>query len=178
MIGDCVGGWPHGSAVCLYGQQYVDTCLARHHFHHLMVLYPHQIHPTAIRGCFVHLCRDVTLISEADLQHLDLVDIVIAGWSCQGHSRVRPGWGLEDPRSILFWDLIRLMQWWFAHQPSPPRYIFENVLLLGDSPDKVLEGQHCVCQYLGDPIIVDAANLGSYAHWPRWIWTTLHHYPL
>ena len=65
------------------------------------------------------------------------------------------------------------MQWWFSHQSSPPGYIFENVPLLGDSQDKVLEGRHYVCQHLGDPIFVDAVNLGFYAHWPRWIWTNL-----
>ena len=75
--------------------------------------------------------------------------------------------------SSLFWDLIRLIQWWFAHQHSPPGYIFENVPLLGDSRDKVLEGQHFVCKHLRDFIFVDAASLGSYTHRPRWIWTNL-----
>ena len=45
-----------------------------------MVLYPHQLDLTAIRGCFTRLPRDVTLISEADLRHLDRVNMVIAGW--------------------------------------------------------------------------------------------------
>ena len=45
----------------------VFTRMARHHFHMLMVLYSQQLHPTAIRGCFVCLPRDVTLISEANL---------------------------------------------------------------------------------------------------------------
>ena len=65
------------------------------------------------------------------------------------------------------------MQWWFTHQPTLPGYIFENVPLLGDSRDKVLEGGHYVRQHLGDPIFVDAASIGSYAHRPRWIWTNL-----
>ena len=65
------------------------------------------------------------------------------------------------------------MQWWFAHQYSPPGYIFENIPLLGDYRDKVLEGRHYVCQHLGDPVFVDAASFGSYAHRPRWIWTNL-----
>jgi hypothetical protein len=65
------------------------------------------------------------------------------------------------------------MQWWFAHQPSPLGYIFENPSLLGDSRNKVLEGRQYICQHVGDPIFVDAASLGSYAHRPRWIWTNL-----
>ena len=147
----------------------VSTRVARHHLHQLMVLYPQQLPPTAIHGCFSRLPRDVTLISEADLRHLGPVDMVIAGWPCQGHSRAGAGRGLEDPRSSLFWDLIWLMQWWFTHRPTPPRYIFENVPLLGDSRDKVLKGGRYIRQHLGDPIFVDAANIGSYAHQPRWI---------
>ena len=95
------------------------------------------------------------------------MNLVIAGWPCQGHSRTRAGRGLEDSTSSLFGDLIRLMQWWFAHQPSPPGYIFENVPLLGDSRDKVLEDIHYICQHLGDPIFVDATGLGSYSHRPQ-----------
>ena len=67
-----------------------------------MMLYPQQLHPAAIHGCFARLPRDVTLMSEADLRHLGLVDMVIAGWPCQGHSRVGASQGLEDPRSSLF----------------------------------------------------------------------------
>jgi hypothetical protein len=64
------------------------------------------------------------------------------------------------------------MQWWFAHQPSSRGCIFDNVYLLENSQNKVFEKQHYVCQHFGDPILVDAANLGSYCHQPRWIWTT------
>ena len=131
----------------------VSTRVAHHHLHQLMVLYPQQLPLIAIRGYFTRLPRDVTLISEANLRHLGPVDMVIAGWPCQGHSCARAGRGLEDPRSNLFWDLIRLIQWWFSHQPTPPGYIFENVPLLEDSRDKVLEGGHYVCQHLGDPIL-------------------------
>ena len=77
----------------------VSTHVVRHHFHQLMVLYPEQLDPAAIRVFFAHLHHDVTLISEANLQRLGPVDMVIAGWPCQGHSRARAGRGLEDPRS-------------------------------------------------------------------------------
>ena len=87
----------------------VSTRVVRHYLHQLMVLYPQQLFPTAIRGCFSRLPRDVTVVSEADLQHLGPVDMVIAGWPCQGHSRAGADPGLEDPKSSLFWDLIRLM---------------------------------------------------------------------
>ena len=88
----------------------VSIRVARYHFHKLIMLYSQQLYPTVIRRCFACLPRDVTLISEADLQHLGPVDIVIAGWSCQGHSCAGTGRCLEDPRSSLFWDIIRFMQ--------------------------------------------------------------------
>ena len=59
----------------------VSTRVARYHLHQLMVLYPQQLSPT---GCFSSLPNDVTLISEADLRHLGRMDMVIAGWPCQG----------------------------------------------------------------------------------------------
>ena len=101
------------------------------------------------------------------------MDMLIAGWPCKGHSRAGADRGLEDSKSRLFWDLIRLMQWWFAHQPSSPGLIFENVHFSGDSRNKMLEGQHYICQHLGDTIFVDAASLGFYSHRPQWIWTNL-----
>ena len=87
----------------------VYTRVARHHFHQLMVLYPHQLYPTVICGCFACLPRDITFISEVDLRHLGLVDMVIAGWPCQGHSRVGAGRGLEDPWSS---DGFIITYWW------------------------------------------------------------------
>ena len=122
----------------------VSTHVARHHLHHLMVLYPHQLHSIAIHGCFARLPCDVTLISEADLRHLGPMDMVIAGWPCQGHLRARAGGRLEDLMSSLFWDHIRLMQWWYSLQSFPLGYIFENIPLLGDSRKKVLEGDHYI----------------------------------
>ena len=89
----------------------VSTRVARHHLHQLMVLYPQQLYPTAIRGCFLRLLHDVILINKVDLRHLGQVDMVIAGWPCQGHSRAGAGRGLEDRMSSVFWNLIWLMQW-------------------------------------------------------------------
>ena len=129
-----------------------------------MVLYPQQVHPIAICGCFSRLHCDVTFINEADLQNFGPVDMGIAGWPCQGHTRARTCQCLEDPRSTLFWDL---MQWWFSHQSFFTRYIFDNVPLLGNFWDKVLEGGHYVRQHLSNSNFVHAASIGSYAYQPR-----------
>jgi len=152
---------------------FVSNRGARHHLQRLLALYPEQLPPSAIHGCFGQLPRDVTLISDEDLRRLGHVDLLIAGWPCQGHSRAGAGRGLDDPRSSLFADLMRLTQWWFTHQASPPGYIFENVPPLGDTRTKVREDGQYIHQLLGPPTFVDAASLGSYAHRPRWIWTNL-----
>ena len=60
----------------------VATCTNRHHLHHLMILYPRQLPPTAICRCFGHLCHDITLVSEEDLRRLGPVDLVTGGWAC------------------------------------------------------------------------------------------------
>lgn len=151
----------------------VPNRAAQHHLQRLLALYPEQLPPSAIHGCFGQLPRDVTLISDEDLRRLGHIDLLIAGWPCQGHSRAGAGRGLDDPRSSLFADLMRLTQWWFTHQATPPGYIFENVPPLGDTRTKVLEAGQYIHQLLGSPTFVDAAALGSYAHRPRWIWTNL-----
>ena len=68
----------------------VSTRVTCDHFHQLMVLYPHLLHPTAIRGYFTRLPHDVTFISEADLRHLGPVNMMIPGpFPCGGRPRFR-----------------------------------------------------------------------------------------
>jgi hypothetical protein len=113
------------------------------------------------------------MISDEDLRRLGHVNIIIAGWPCQGHSRAGTAQGLDDPRSNLFADLMRLTQWWFIHQSTPPWYIFENVPLLGDTRQKMVKDGEYINQILGTPTFLDVASLGSFAHRPRWFWTNL-----
>ena len=89
---------------------YVDNNIvvsraAKHHLELLRMRYPRQLPASAIQGCMSRLPADIALISEEDLQRLDRVDLVIAGWPCQGHSPAGLGQGLQDPRSSLFWEL-------------------------------------------------------------------------
>ena len=132
-------------------------------------MYPEELPSAAIHGCFSQLPRDVTVISEDDLRRLAHVDLLIAGWPCQGHLRAGAGRGLVDPQSSLFADLMRLIQWWYSDQSTPLGYIFENVPPLGNTRKKVLEDCEYIHQLLGGPTFVDGAALGSYGHWPRWI---------
>ena len=159
---------------------YVDNNImvnraAKHHLQQLRMQYPKQLPASAIQGCMSRVPLDVTLIGEEDLLRLGKVDLVIAGWPCQGHSRAGYRQGLQDPRSNLFWELLRLLHWWQRNQITRVAYILENVPPLGDVGAQVHEDAKVVCQHLGQPIAIDAAALGSYAHRLRWKWTNLAH---
>ena len=115
---------------------YVDnnaivSTAAKHHLQQLQMRYPKQLPASAIQGCMSRLPADIALIGQEDLQRLGRVDLVMAGWPCQGHSRAGLGLGLQDPRSALFWELLRLLKWWQRTQVTPVAYILENVPPLG-----------------------------------------------
>ena len=146
---------------------------AKHHLQQLQMRYPKQLPASAIQGCMSRLPADIALIGQEDLQRLGRVDLVVAGWPCQGHSRAGLGLGLQDPRSALFWELLRLLKWWQRTQVTPVAYILENVPPLGSVSAQVQADAQEVCLHLGEPVTVDAAALGSYAHRLRWKWTNL-----
>ena len=52
-------------------------------------------------------------------------------------------------------------------------YILENVPPFGHVGPQIQEDAQVVCRYLGSPMLVNAAALGSYAHRLRWKWTNL-----
>lgn len=78
---------------------------------------------------------DITKLRCGDLEP---VDIVVAGFPCQGHSIAGARGGLEDARSGLFFELIRVVKemrdYDILHrgrtaQTARPRYLLlENVI--------------------------------------------------
>jgi hypothetical protein len=139
----------------------------------LTAKYPQQLPYEATTQFQSVLPQDVQDIHEPMLQALGEVDLVIAGWPCQGHSQASGhGQGLADDRSRLFWHLIRILQWWQQHQPHKPvAYIMENVHPLSN-----VIGQRdlqVIRHFIGQEVVMDAAGLGSYAHRLRLKWTNL-----
>jgi hypothetical protein len=70
---------------------YVDTDeaarqMAKHHSRGLCVRFLELLTTTAILSSFYSLTGDISLILEKDLHWLRYVDLVIAGWPCQGMS--------------------------------------------------------------------------------------------
>jgi site-specific DNA-cytosine methylase len=64
--------------------------------------YPKQLPASAIQGCMSRLLFDIALIGDDDLNRSGKVDLVMAGWPCQGHYLVGFGQGLQDPCSSFF----------------------------------------------------------------------------
>jgi site-specific DNA-cytosine methylase len=96
------------------------------------------------------------------MELLGHVDFIISGWECQGFSVARFGEGSSDTRSGLFTDMIRLITW--AQSISPTLgYVIENTPPL-DQREKVQEHYTLVKHYLGEPLLLDVAQCGSYAH--------------
>jgi len=97
------------------------------------------------------------------MELLGPIDFIISGWECQGFSATRFGEGLSDTRSNLFTNMIRLITW--AQFISPTlSYVIENTPSQFDQREKVQEHYTLVKRYLGESLLLDAAQCGSYAH--------------
>ncbi|CAI7895429.1 unnamed protein product [Closterium sp. NIES-53] len=78
--------------------------MARHHALKLLEDYPQQMLSTAIPAEEEATVDDVRDITEEQLEKWGQVDLVVAGWECQGYSRAGEGRGMEDPRGASFRD--------------------------------------------------------------------------
>ena len=98
-------------------------------------------------------------------------------WSLDGHAKATPelggGLGLTDPRSQLFHELIRVLQTLQRMQEEPVGFLLENVHSCEDARPLVQAAWTTVTTTLGHPVILDAAQVGSYAHRVRAYWTNL-----
>jgi site-specific DNA-cytosine methylase len=89
------------------------------------------------------------------------VDLVIAGWPCQGMSMARNQNGLQDGRSSQFYDMVRVIRYLQTSQRRPPGYIVENVSMTSSLRSRTLESMHKIHGILGVPVLIDAAAVGS-----------------
>jgi hypothetical protein len=139
----------------------------------LRVRFPELLTTTAILSTFSSLTGDISLISEKDLHWFGHVDLVIAGWPCQGMSMAWNQNGLQDGRSSRFYDMVCVIRYLQTSQRRPPGYIVENVPIVSSSRSRTLESIHKIHGILGVPVLIDAAAVGSRAHRPHFWWTNL-----
>jgi site-specific DNA-cytosine methylase len=147
--------------------------VAKHRSRGLHVRFPELLTTITLLSAFSSLTSDISLISEKDLHWLGHVDLVIAGWPCQGMSMTGNQNGLQDGRSSRFYDMVRVIRYLQTSQRRPPGYIVENVPVVSSSRSRTLESMHKIHDILGVPVLIDAAAVGSQAHRPRFWWTNL-----
>jgi hypothetical protein len=116
--------------------------VSSHHLALLMQQYPEFLPRSAIQGYQQALPSDIALLGAHDLARVAPIDLVIVGWPCQGHTRAGRGEGLCDPRSRVFWEMLRVLRHLQTHQARVPAYILENVPLLGDTRSHVMANVH------------------------------------
>jgi hypothetical protein len=139
----------------------------------LRVWFPELLTTTAILSAFSSLTDDISLISEKDLHWLGHVDLMIAGWPCQGMSMAGNQNGLQDGRSSRFYDMVRVICYLQTSQRRPPGHIVENVPIVSNSRSRTLESMYKIHGILGVPVLIDAGVVDSRAHRPRFWWTNL-----
>ncbi|CAI7734849.1 unnamed protein product [Closterium sp. NIES-53] len=99
--------------------------MARHHAQLLLEEYPEELWPEALpkeSDVGVHDVRD---INEWVLDDCGQINLVVAGWECQGYSRAGEGRGMEDPRGASFKDLKRVLEM-IQKKQGEVLYILEN----------------------------------------------------
>ncbi len=139
----------------------------------LMQQYPKLLPRSTIRGYQRALPSDIALLGAQDLARVGPINLVIAGWPCQGHTRAGRGEGLRDPQSLMFWEMLRVLRHLQTHQVRALVYILENVPLLGDTRFHVMANVHKIRSWIGPMVLLDATRVGSRAHRPRLWWTNL-----
>ena len=138
--------------------------------------YPGQLPDKAIRGHNKRLPQNISLVGESDLSTLILnkgpIDFICGGWECQSMSMAGKHKGMDDDRFTPFLDMVRTLNFLQKNQISPPLYLFENTYpgTPGQYP-RVDEAAKMVESFLGAPVVIDAAGLGSVAHRVRLFWT-------
>lgn len=71
--------------------------------------FPERVSSKAGAQLHHRLPQDVRLVTVEQLQALGPIDLVVAGWPCQGNSAAGSGGGLDDARSGLFTELLRIL---------------------------------------------------------------------
>jgi hypothetical protein len=75
----------------------------------LTARFPQQFATTAWKANFTFLPSDIQLIQKKHMELLSPVDLIISSWECQGFSVAGFRKGLNDTRSGLFTDMVRLI---------------------------------------------------------------------
>ena len=138
--------------------------------------YPHQLPDSALRGHSKRLPQDIRTASTDDLlalvQNKGEVHFICGGWQCQSMSMAGPKAGMEDKRFPTFLNLVKIINVLQRVQTLPPIYCVENTWPgPGGRSEGVDKTADLIQAFIGAPVVIDAAGLGSAAHRLRHYWT-------
>ncbi|CAI7904655.1 unnamed protein product [Closterium sp. NIES-54] len=137
--------------------------MAMHHLRRFKGQYPSQLMSGVETEAEEDMVNDIRAVSAQDVQQWGKVDLLVARWECQGVSRAGKGLGLEDPRSMLFSELLRVMKLVYQ-QHGEYIYILENSDFSTDRREPVRSMMEIVAAELGAGVAWDAVQQGSYSH--------------
>jgi hypothetical protein len=133
--------------------------VAKRHSRRLRTQFPELLATSAIKISFSTLEGDIALVSAENIHRCGHVDLVLAGWPCQGMSMAGKQNGLQDGRSSRFHDMIRVMRYLQTSQRRPLGYIVENMPVMSSSRSRTLESMHKIHNILGVPVLIDVATV-------------------
>ena len=154
----------------------VSRAIARKTLSDLQEEYPGQLPDKAILNYNKRLPQNIELVTEADVVHLvqnnGSIDFVCGGWECQSMSMAGHHKGMEDERFLPFLDMVKILNFLQQEQSIKPLFLFENTWPgePGRYPN-VDKAAKLVESFIGAPVTIDAAGLGSVAHRIRLFWT-------
>ncbi|CAI7750141.1 unnamed protein product [Closterium sp. NIES-54] len=140
--------------------------MARNYALKLLEEYPQQMLITTIPLEEEATVHDVQDIAEQQLEAWGPIDLVVAGWECQGYSRAGDGRGIKNPWGASFRDLTRVLRL-IQKREREVVFILENVDMADDHREPVRRAYEEITEELGRGVPIDAAQLGSRAHRPR-----------
>ena len=136
--------------------------------------------PTAWEHALSSVPHNVFSISPRTLLAAGATDgtqwIVVAGWECQDLSMAGLGRGLAGRRSSSFYPLLQILGTLQQLQHKrPPAFLLENTCMQADFKGRkqIMNDFTHICSAIGPCIVLDAAQVGSYAHRLRDYWTNL-----
>ena len=142
----------------------------------LQTQYPHQLPDSALRGHNKRLPQNIKRVGEDDLRAMmrsrGEVHFLCGGWQCQSMSMAGPQTGDQDDRFPTFLNMVKIINILQRVQIVPPIYCVENTW---PGPSGRKEGvdktADLIQAFIGAPVIIDAAGVGSAAHRVRHYWT-------
>ncbi|CAI5500874.1 unnamed protein product [Closterium sp. Naga37s-1] len=132
--------------------------------------YPHQLCAATLESSLRCGAVDIRGIDEHQLRQWGRIDVMIAGWECQGYSRAGAGRGLRDEQSGLFRELKRVLEL-IKQIQGDVLYIVKNVDMEGDIREQVQVAHEELTPTLGPGVVANGAQKRSRTHRVRRYWT-------